>query len=101
MPMHARAVRSRVPAGRLDEFAAAVASASARIQGLDGFRHGDVLLDRQRGEALTVTLWESAEQRDAAAPVARQVLGAAATATGAELGDLAGYEVGAVIPPAS
>ena len=100
MPMHARVVRSRVSPERLDEFAAGVEGAAAEIQGLAGFRHGYVLLDRQRGEALTITLWESAEQRDAAAPVARQILGAAATATGAAVGELSGCEVGADIPPA-
>jgi hypothetical protein len=33
--------------------------------------------------------------------VARQILVAAATATGAEVGELSGCEVGADIPPAS
>ncbi len=101
MPMHARVVRIRVPADRLDEFARRVGETAPTIQALAGFNHGYVFVDRQRGEVLTVTLWDTPEHRDAAAPAAREILSGAAAATGGEVGELAAYEVGADVPPAA
>jgi hypothetical protein len=99
-PTHARLVRARVPADRLDEYAQRIAEAAPTIGALAGFEHGYVLVDRQRGEALALTLWASAEQRDAAAPTARDVLARAIAATGGQLGDLLSCEIVAEIQAA-
>ena len=107
MPMHAHVVRIRVPADRLDEFAQRVGASAATLPALadlgdlPGFRHGYLLVDRQRGEALAVTLLDTPEHRAAGAPPMREVLGGAAAATGAEVGTLAAYELAVAVSPAT
>ena len=69
----------------------------ADLGDLPGFRHGYLLVDR----ALAVTLWDTPEQRAAGAPPLREVLGGAATATGAEVGAVAAYELAVAVSPAT
>lgn len=64
--MHARVTRSRAPVERVDEAVAWFReSALPQATSIPGFRGALELVDRESGEALTVTLWESSDARDA------------------------------------
>ena len=91
--MFARAFRIRASADRLDRVLQALQGSAQEVRALDGFRHGYALVDRQAGEALTITLWESEAAMTAAQPRAREILGAAVQDSGAELSGPSQYEV--------
>lgn len=64
--MYARVTRSRAPLERMDEATAWFEeTALPQARSLAGFRGALELVDRTTGEALTITLWESAEAREA------------------------------------
>jgi heme-degrading monooxygenase HmoA len=64
--MYARVTRSKTPLEGID---GAISwfreSALPRAQAMDGFRGTLLLVDRETGEGMSVTLWESKEARDA------------------------------------
>ena len=55
--------------------------------------HGHLLVERQRGELVTITLWESEQAMTDALPRAREILGPALQAVGSQLPQPKLYEV--------
>jgi len=72
----------------------------AVIQGQKGWRGGYVLIDRQTGKLLTMTLWESREAMEESASLARQIWGEAASKAGAAQPTVEAYEVAMQPEPA-
>ena len=57
--MVARVARYEVPQDRIDDAVAAFGEAGTQIENLDGFAGGYVLIDREDGRTMTVTLWNN------------------------------------------
>ena len=55
--MLARVSRYELPPDRTDEAVQAFGEAAAKIEQLDGFAGGYLLVDHEDGRAMTVTLW--------------------------------------------
>jgi heme-degrading monooxygenase HmoA len=64
-----------------------------RLEQLDGFRGGYVLVDRQNGKTLAVTLWESEEAMRASEEEANTLRSEAAEALGTQMVGVERYEV--------
>lgn len=91
--MHARVTRSRAPVERVDEAIAWFRdSALPQATSIPGFRGALELVDRESGEALTVTLWESADARDASETAAAGMR-SDAESTGSDVLGVERYEV--------
>jgi heme-degrading monooxygenase HmoA len=56
----ARVARYEVPQNQLEEAVVAFGEAGAQVEQLDGFAGGYVLIDREDGRTMTITLWENA-----------------------------------------
>lgn len=84
--MVARVARYEVPQDKIDEAVAAFGEAGAQIENLDGFAGGYVLIDREDGRTMTVTLWtNSAAMENSEASAGRIRRQAAQTAGGTVL----------------
>lgn len=91
--MHARVTRSRAPVERVDEGIEWFReTALPQATSIPGFRGALELVDRESGEALTVTLWESADARDASETAAAGMR-SDAESTGSEVLGVERYEV--------
>lgn len=64
-----------------------------RARQLDGYEGAYLLVDRQSGESVSVTLWDSEEAMRASEEAADRIRGDAAQATGAEIASVKRYEV--------
>jgi heme-degrading monooxygenase HmoA len=60
---------------------------------LDGFARAYLLVDRAGGRAMTVTLWDSEEAREASAERAAHLREEATETAGATIGSVDGYEL--------
>jgi heme-degrading monooxygenase HmoA len=76
--MHARVTRYDIPAERLNDAVESFGAALDEIRGLDGFREGYLLIDREGDCATTVTFWESRAAMDASAVTASRLRNEAA-----------------------
>jgi hypothetical protein len=63
------------------------------LRQVEGFKYGLFLVDREGGKAMSITLWASAEARDASADRANEMREAATEPSGASIGDVDNYEV--------
>ena len=70
--MHARMFVIQAAPDRLDEAIRLLHERSADVRSLPGFQHGHLLVDRQRGELVTLTLWASEQAMNDAQPQPRQ-----------------------------
>ena len=91
--MYARVFRIQASPDRVEEGIRAIEQQSAEVRSMSGFRQGYLLLDRQAGEAMTITLWESEEAMTAAQPRAREILSGALQAIGGQMSEPRQYEV--------
>lgn len=92
--MHARVTRSKAPLDRIDEATAWFEqTALPQARSLAGFRGALELVDRTTGEALTVTLWESAEAREASESAAASIRSDGEALGGLEILGVERYEV--------
>ena len=91
--MFARSFRIQAPPERLEAGLRALRESSDAVRGLPGFRRAYALVDHQRGELTALTLWASAEARDAAQPHARDILAGVVRALGGEISEPQQYEV--------
>ena len=57
--MHARVASYEVPEGRLGEAVESFREAARKIEALEGFERGYILLDEDGGRLVTVPLWTS------------------------------------------
>jgi quinol monooxygenase YgiN len=73
--MHARVTTFQVADGRADKVAATFDTND--ITQVDGNLGAYFLIDRESGEAMTITLWESEAELQAALPVAARIFDSA------------------------
>jgi heme-degrading monooxygenase HmoA len=90
--MHARVSTYEGPPERIDEAIAAF-DADDRLLDLEGLEDAYLLVDRERGRMLTITLWERRDALDATAPSAGAIRTAAAGAGGPAVLAVESYEV--------
>ena len=92
--MYARVTRSKTPLEGVDEVIAWFEqTALPRAQAMDGFRGTLLLTNRETGEGMTVTMWESSEARDASEAAADQLREEGASSAEFEILGVERYEV--------
>ena len=92
--MVARVFRIRASADRLEATLRALEATTEELRAATGLRHAYVLLDRQGGELMTVTLWESEAAMTASQARARELIAGVVQAAGGEVSGPTMYEVG-------
>lgn len=91
--MFARVSKYDLPVERAHEAAAAFREAIERISTLDGLERALLLLPRDGGGAVTITLWETATAMEASRVAASRARSVAANAVGGEVTSTEEYEV--------
>jgi heme-degrading monooxygenase HmoA len=91
--MLARVARYEVPDDRLEDAVAAFGEAGAQIEHLDGFAGGYVLIDREDGRTLTITLWDNMAALESSEREARNLRRTAADAAGGSVLSVEKFEV--------
>ena len=91
--MFARVFKLQVSPDQMDQFVQPMQQTAPAIRESNGFRAGYLLVDRQAGEAMTVTLWDTEEDLRASSPSARQIISGALQAAGATPSEPKTYEV--------
>jgi heme-degrading monooxygenase HmoA len=91
--MHARLSRLEVPAERVDDGIEQYRGALARISEIDGNKGAFLLVDRDGGTAIGVTLWESEDAMTQSRERANQLREQAAEQTEAGIKSVEEYEV--------
>jgi heme-degrading monooxygenase HmoA len=91
--MHARVSTYRFEASRADDVATAFESALGDIEALEGERGAFVLVDRQKGKAMTITLWEDESSLEASAEAANRLRSDATTSYGGSIESVESFEV--------
>ncbi len=97
--MHARVSTYAGPEGSADEAIRAFESVTDPLKGLDGFERAYLLVDRDSGKAITMTLWASDEAAEASAEAAKQMRGQAAGSAGLSIESVETYEVAMQVEP--
>ena len=93
--MHARVTRLTVEPSRVDEANEYYRDTVVRqARELDGFKGGVALANRENGEILSFTLWESEEAMRASEEAGNRLRGQAAADLGAPGPTVEHYEVG-------
>ena len=91
--MHARVSTYEVALDKLDEGVASFREAIARISGLGGFEEALLLVDRENGQAVTITLWNDTESMVASRVAASRARSDAARAADGEVKSSCEYEI--------
>ena len=91
--MYARVTRSKVPLDRIDAAIAWFEGRLPQMRELEGFRGALELVDRQSGEGLTVTFWESADARERSEAAAAGIRSEGETEQAFEVLGVERYEV--------
>jgi hypothetical protein len=91
--MHARMFVIQASPEGLEEAVRLLRETAGELRALPGFRRANVLVDRQGGELVTMTMWESERAMSDAVPRARELLGPAVQALGAQVPQPKLYEV--------
>jgi heme-degrading monooxygenase HmoA len=88
--MHARVSRYE---GDVDRLVDGFRRQTDLLRGLDGFAHAYLLVDRDAGRAMTVTLWDSPEALEASASRAAHLREEATENAGATIGSVESFDV--------
>ena len=100
--MFARVFSIQTAPDQLEQGIQRLQESTPAVQALGGFRGGYFLVDRQSGNAMTITLWESEEAIHASLPAAREVLtGMMQAIGGGSLSEPQTYEVAVELQPSS
>ena len=91
--MHARVSTYRFEANRADDVVTAFETAAGAVEEMEGQRGVYLLLDRENGKAITITLWESADALAATAAAADEVRSDATSSYGGSIESVESYEV--------
>ena len=91
--MYARVSTYRSTGERADEAVSAFQNALGSIRDMQGVRDAYLLVDRESGKAMTITLWESEEAVRASSEAADRVRGEAAESFGGSIESVEIYEV--------
>jgi heme-degrading monooxygenase HmoA len=88
--MHARVSRYE---GDVDRLIEGFERQTDLLRGLDGFAHAYLLVDRDAGSAMTMTLWDSQEALEASASRAARLREEATESAEATIGSVDNFEV--------
>ncbi len=91
--MHARVSRYAGSPDQVDDGVRNFESATDALRQLEGFEGAYLLVDRQGGRALTITLWSSEQAAQASAERANQMRQEAAGGAGLSIESVDTYEV--------
>jgi heme-degrading monooxygenase HmoA len=91
--VHARVSTYELAVEKLEDGVYEFREAIARIRELDGFREGFLLVDRENGQAVTITLWENAHAMMSSRVAASRARSDAARAADGEVKSSAEYEL--------
>lgn len=91
--MHARLSTYDLSIDKLDEGIRSFREAIDRIQQLDGFQEALFLVDRENGQAVTITFWDRADSMVASGVSASRARSDAARAADGEVKSTCEYEV--------
>ena len=91
--MQARVSTYDVAVDKLDEGIASFREAIDRIRGLDGFEEALLLVDRENGQAVTITFWEDTGAMVASRVAASRARSDAARAADGEVKSSCEYEI--------
>ena len=91
--MHARVSTYDLPLDKLDDGIRGFREATDRIRQLDGLQEIFVLVDRENGQAVTVTLWEDAQTMTSSRVAASRARSDAARTADGEVKSSCEYEV--------
>ena len=99
--MHARVSTYSGPADGIDDGIRNFENTTDALRQLDGFQGGYLLVDREGGRAVTITLWSSEQTAEASAERASQIRKDAAGGAGLSIDTVDTYEVAMQVEPAS
>jgi hypothetical protein len=91
--VHARVSTYDLSTDKLDEGIRSFREAIGRIRQLDGFQEALFLVDRENGQALTITFWDRADSMVASSVSASRARSDAARAADGEVRSTCEYEV--------
>ena len=97
--MLARVARYEVAADSISDAADAFGEAAKKIETLDGFEGGYVLVDYEDGRTMTVTLWSNQAALDQSESVARGLRNSAADAVGGSVLSVEKFDVASELQP--
>ena len=97
--MHARVTMYAGPADRVDDGIRSVEGTTYVLRQLAGFHGGYLLVDRQRGRAMTMTLWATEQAAEASAERATQIRGEVQEGAYLSIESIDTYEVAIEIQP--
>src|SRR4051794_17729911 len=90
VPMHARVSSYK---GDVDRLVEGFQKTTHLLQQLDGFQHAVLLINREHGRAITLTMWDSEQARAASAERAAHLREEASETAGTTAGAARDYEV--------
>jgi heme-degrading monooxygenase HmoA len=91
--MHARVSTYQFESARADEFVSEFVNAVSSVEEMQGERGAYLLVDRGRGKALTITLWEDEAALNASAAAADELRSSAAGQSESTIEAVESYEV--------
>ena len=91
--MHARVARYAIEPDKVDDALAGFSEAGREIAELDGFEGGHVLVDRDDGTVVTITLWRDRIALDRSEVRAASLRQRAARTVDGEVQSVTAYEV--------
>ena len=91
--MFARVSRYEAPKDEVDEALAAFEASTEAVRQMPGIERAYLLVDRQGGRVLTITVWESEESMAASAEAAKALRSQAMGAAGGSVVAVETYEV--------
>lgn len=91
--MHARLTRLKGDPGRMDEATQSYRDALSQFAAIDGNRGAFLLVDRDSGVGIGITLWDGAEAMSAARERAKELREQAAGQVSAQIESVEEYEV--------
>lgn len=91
--MHARLTRLKGDPGRIEEATQSYRDALSQFAAIDGNRGAFLLIDRNNGVGIGITLWDSEEEMTAASQRANQLREQAAEQVSAQIEAVEEFEV--------
>jgi heme-degrading monooxygenase HmoA len=91
--MHARVSTYELAPDKLDEGIRGFREAMDRIRALNGLQEAYVLIDRENGQAVTITLWDTADSMVSSRVAASRARSDAARAADGEVKSSCEYEI--------
>lgn len=91
--MHARISTYDLSLDKLDEGVRSFREAIARIKELDGFEEAIFLVDRENGQAVTITFWDNTHSMESSGVAASRARSDAARAADGEVKSTGEYEI--------